>query len=172
MHGSDAGWGSWPAIPPQPGRWRRRTERVRATPGSNPGASCEAGCENQRSMERLSSPKLNRNMNTAGANESSRAPTSIRLRILEPRTRLRWSASNFTMLRNSRTSNVSSSRNAMHGKRRKQEDLARAVRAQKRGQRIEGIQRGQGEDKQEHAPPSATTAPLRCWDSFHVPPCV
>ena len=75
--------------------------------------SCEAGCENQRSMERLSSPKLNRNMNTAGANESSRAPTSIRLRILEPSTRLRWSASSFTMLRKSRTSKVSSSRNAM-----------------------------------------------------------
>ena len=111
--------------------------------------SCEAGCENQRSMERLSSPKLNRNMNTAGAKESSRAPTNIRLRILEPSTRLRWSASSFTILRKSRTSRVSSSRNAITESAREQEDLAGAVRAQKG--KVKGIQRGQREQQQEHA---------------------
>ena len=102
-------------------------------------------------MERLSSPKLNRNMNTAGANESSRAPTNIRLRILEPSTRLRWSASNFTMFRKSRTSSVSSSRNAITESAVKQEDLARAVGAQKWRQGVEGIQRSQHQQKQEHA---------------------
>ncbi len=102
-------------------------------------------------MARLSSPKLNKNINTAGANESRSAPTNMRLRILEPSTRLRWSASNFTMFRNSRTSNVRRSRNANTESGGEQEDLAGAVGAQEWRKGIEGIQGSQHQQKQEHA---------------------
>src|SRR6202161_4666936 len=125
--------------------------------------SCEAGCENQRSMERFSSPKLNRNMNTAGAKESSRAPTNIRLRILEPSTRLRWSASNFTMLRKSRTSNVSSSRKAIT-----ESALNRKiwlVPCGRRNGRLKAFSAASSRRSRNMPPPSATTALLRCLDS-------
>ena len=48
--------------------------------------------ENQRSMERFMSRKLNRNMKTAGVSAISAAPSTMRVRSRAPRALLLWSA--------------------------------------------------------------------------------